>query len=177
VTSGPLVKRLPPAVIDQARLLAYACNDDDVVFTDRIELYVGDGTSAMKRLGEVPNLAICSNYCIADDILLFLCDERWEPQGVIACSTVDEAKFKAERGYRGLASKWIDSPYGDEDVDHFLRDVYAVDPRTQWWKSICSYCGRDDSETDEIIVGPRASICRACAAELNAAFQGRQWPS
>jgi ClpX C4-type zinc finger len=171
--SGSIVKHLPPAVIAYARLVAYACNDDEVVFTDRIELYVGDGTAGMTRLGEVPNLAICSNYCIQEDILLFFCDERWDPQGVIACSSIDGAKIKAERGYSGLATKWIDSPYADADVDHFLREVYAVDPRTEWWRSVCAFCGRDDTETDAIIAGPRASICRACAVELYDAFEAR----
>jgi hypothetical protein len=47
----------PPPVLASARTLWYAVKDEEVIFIDRISLYV-----VGERLGEVPCLAICENY-------------------------------------------------------------------------------------------------------------------
>lgn len=125
-------RKIPPPVIDSTRLLAFAYNDDDVEYTDRIDLHVGV-EGKMERMGEMPCLAICSNYAVPHDILLLFCNSDWESQGVIACTSVDEARLRFERGYRGISQKWQQSPYSDEEVDDYLRDVYEVDPNAEWW--------------------------------------------
>jgi ClpX C4-type zinc finger len=156
----------PPPIMDSAKLVAYASTDGDVEFTDRITLLVGDEG----RLGRVPCLAICLNYCIPGDVLLFFCDADWTTKGVIAFTTVDEAKLKAERGYKGITNKWIDSPYSDEDLATFLRDVYEVDPKAEWWKTICSFCGKDVDD-GRVVSGARANICEKCVDKYHALLQ------
>ena len=125
------MSKIPPPVIDSARLLAFAYNDADVKVTDRITLFVGE-PDRMERLGEVPCLAICSNYANPKDILLFFCNFEWEPQGVIALKSVQEAKSKAEKGYNGILQKWQESPYSNREVEDFLRNVYKVNPDEEW---------------------------------------------
>jgi hypothetical protein len=157
----------PPPVIDSARLLSYAfTDDDDVEFTDRINLHTSEG-----RLGRVPCLAITLNYYIPGDVLLEFCDTDWTSKGVIAFTSVEEARTKAERGYRGITNKWIESPYSDAQVSDFLRDVYEVDPKAEWWKTMCSFCGKDIDE-GQLVVGLRATICSKCIHELYATLKG-----
>ncbi len=151
----------PPPIIDSARLLTFAHNDGDVEFTDRINLFVGEKDS-MERLGEMPNLAICADYATPKEILLFFCNDEWASQGVIAFASVEEAKLKAERGYRGISKKWKESPYSNDEVNSFLRDVYDVDPNSEWWKTICSFCGKGSSEFQQMLATERATICRQC---------------
>jgi hypothetical protein len=126
-------KQMPPPLIDSAKLLAFAYNDEEVEFTDKIDLFVGE-IENLKRIGEMPCLAICSNYLAPNDILLFFCNAKWESQGVIEFKSIEEAKSKAERGYPGISKKWEESPYTIDDVNKFLRDVYEVDPSVEWWK-------------------------------------------
>src|SRR5262245_52959953 len=126
----------PPPVIDSARLLSYAyADEDDVEFTDRINLHVSEG-----RLGRVPCLAITLNYCVPVDVRLEFCASDWTSKRVIAFTSVEEARIKAERRYARITKKWIESPYTDAQVADFLRDVYEVDPKAEWWKTICSFC-------------------------------------
>ena len=155
----------PPPVIDSSRLIAYAFTDGDVDFTDRINLIVGE-----HRLGRVPCLAITLNYCVPGDVLLEFCDSDWASTGVTAYKTIEEAKLAAERGYRGIAAKWIESPYSDSDVMEFLRNVYEVDPNSEWWKTICSFCGKDVNE-GQLVVGVRATICSECVGKYYADLQ------
>lgn len=152
------MNRIPaPPVIDSARLLAYAFNDLDVEFTDRINLFIGKA-GEMTKLGEVPNLAICESFG-SKDILLLLCDESWNSEGVIGeFASVERAKQKAETGYRGVSDKFIPSPYSQEEENQFLLKEYSVDPDTNWWESICSFCGASPAK----FRSTRASICEAC---------------
>ncbi len=126
------VKKMPPPVIDSAKLLVHAYNDEDVVFTDHIDLFVGEDES-LKRLCEVPCLAICSDFSDQQEILLFFCDIEWKPKGVIAFSSTEKAKNKAERGYNGINEKWKNSPYSKNEVDEYLIKVYKVNPKDKWW--------------------------------------------
>ena len=161
---------LPPPVIDSARLTAYAYADGDVEFTDRITLLVGEG-ERLERLGRVPCLAISVNYYVPGDVLLMFCDAQWNSKGVIAFTTVDEAKIKAERGYRGITSRWVASPYSDEQVADFLRDVYEVDPNAEWWKAMCSFCGNEAE--GQCVSAARATICAACVDKFHAILHDR----
>jgi hypothetical protein len=156
---------IPPPVIDSARLIAYATTDHDVEFTDRITLIVGEG----ERLGRVPCLAICLNYYVSGDVLLMFCDDAWNCKGVIAFTSVDEAKARAELGYKGIARKWVPAPYSDEDVATFLRDVYEVDPNAEWWKTLCSFCGEEVE--GQCISTARATICAKCVANFHELLQ------
>ena len=139
-------------------------------FTNRISLFIGDEND-MYPLGEMPCLAICSNYNVPQDILLFFCNAEWEPQGVIAFTSIDEAKLRAERGYRGISKKWKESPYTDDEIADFLRDVYEVDPNSEWWKMICSFCGKDQSEVQQMLSTEKATICRQCVEDFYQHFQ------
>ena len=151
----------PPPIIDSARTLCYAVNDKDVLFTNLIHLIVGE-----ERLGEVPHLAICQNYCSPSDILLLFCDANWDSKGVIAFDSVDAAKAKAESGYQGISRKWVDVETSKEEINRFLRDIYQVDPETEWWRVCCSFCGKEDTETSGMIASNNAKICYECVKEF-----------
>lgn len=125
--------KLPPPIIDSAKLLAYAYNNDEVEFTDLIDIFVGKKDN-LTRLGVMPCLAICSDYAAPNEILLLFCNADWQSKGAIALNSVEKAKAKAERGYRGISKNWKASPYSDGDVENYLRDVYKVDPNLEWWK-------------------------------------------
>ena len=155
-------RTLPPPVIDSAKLLAYAYVDEDVEFTGRIKLFVGG-----ERLGPVPCLAITRNYCEPDDILVEFCDEEWNARGVTAHASLEEAKAQAERGYRGITAKWAESPYTLEQTNEFLRDNYGVDPHTEWWKTLCSFCGKDVAKL-RAVASSKAVICGECVAAFHA---------
>jgi ClpX C4-type zinc finger len=151
----------PPPIIDSARTLCYAVNDDDVLFTNRIHLIVGS-----ERLGEVPHLAICQNYGSPGDILLLFCDASWESKGVIAFDSIEAAKAKAESGYQGISGKWVDVETSKEEIDRFLRDEYQVDPETEWWKVCCSFRGKEDTETTGMLASNKANICYECVKDF-----------
>lgn len=154
--------QLPPSVIHSAKLLAYAINDEDVQFTDRISLYVGGVGDELVRLREMPKIAICSSYNNPDEFLVFLADDDWEPKGTLVGVTLDDAKKVVERGYKGISKKWIESPYSQAETDEYLMDEYGVNPKTQWWVHVCSFCGRKDTEVERMFMRERASICVAC---------------
>jgi hypothetical protein len=151
----------PPPIIDSARTICYAVKDDDVVFTNRIHLIVGG-----ERVGEVSHLAICHNYSNPDDFLLLLCDADWESKGVIGFDSVEAAKAKAERGYEGISRKWVDVEASKEELDRFLREEYEVDPDTEWWRTFCSFCGKEDTETTGLLASGNAKICYECVKEF-----------
>jgi len=155
----------PPPVIHSARTLFYAVNDDSVEFTGRINLFVGDN---LEKLGEMPLLAICENYCVPGDILLFFCNKDWEPQGTIGLDSVAAAKEKAEVGYKGINKKWVNAESSKEELYKYLRDVYEVDPDTEWWKVECAFCGKDDSEVDRMLgsTNEKTYICNNCIRAL-----------
>ncbi len=134
----------PPPIIDSAKVIVFARNDADVEYTDKINLHVGTEENDFKRIGELPNLAISAPYSTSGEYLLMLCNENWQAQGVICFSTIEEAKIKAEKGYKGILSKWQESSYNKDEVSEFLRNEYEVDPKFEWWTSICSFCGKKD---------------------------------
>jgi len=123
----------PPPVIHSARTLFYAVNDESVEFTGGIDLFVGNPKN-MNKLGEMPFLAICQNYCPPQDILLFFCDQNWEPQGAIGLQSIEAAKEKAEKGYKGISKNWATFAISNAEVNQFLREEYEVDPNTEWWR-------------------------------------------
>lgn len=154
--------RIPPPIVNTAKVIVYAVNDSDVEYTNKIDLHVGTIDEGLQRVGEVPNLVISSPYNQPEDFLLMFCDSSWEPLGVISFTTIEEAKIKAESGYTGISDKWISNPYSADQIDAFLRSEYQVDPKSEWWTTICSFCGRNDSEFESVLVGKYASICKEC---------------
>ena|SRR5690348_3084191 len=91
----------PPSDLDGARVLAYACVDDEVTYTGRITLYVGG-----KLLGPVPRLAIAHNYYKPHDYLLFHCNSAWEVLGAAGYDSLAQAKEHAEVAFAGISRKW-----------------------------------------------------------------------
>jgi hypothetical protein len=132
-------------------------------YTERIHLIVGG-----ERLGRVPNLAVCQNYYVPGDVLLLFCDHEWNSQGCIAFTTVEEAKLKAERGYPAIADRWQPTPHDQAAIDDFLRNVYEVDPRSEWWRQICSFCQKDVEGM--AVSKSSATICLACVDSFHEAM-------
>ncbi len=161
---------IPPPIIDSARVIYFAENDSDIEYTDRIELHVGSAENEFERIGELPNLAISKTYNELNEILLMFCDEDWGTKGVIAFTTVEEAKIKAERGYKGITEKWQESTCTENEIDDFLRDEYDVDPKSEWWTSICYFCGKNDYELESVLKGKYASICKNCVINFHQLF-------
>jgi len=155
----------PPPIIHSARTLFYAVNDDSVNFTGRLNIFVG-GEDNLTKLGEMPLLAICEDYQHPKDILLFFCDLDWDPQGGVGLESIEEAKAKAEIGYKGITDKWIPTEFSKDELDKFLRESYEVDPDTEWWKVECAFCGKDDSEVDRLLGSDKAYICDNCIRRL-----------
>jgi len=94
----------PPKTIDSVQIYVYAIVDDAVEWTGRSggpTVYVG-----AKLLERVPRLAIGLNYDGREFILLY-CDEGWEALAAGGYPSLERAKERAEREYRGVASRWI----------------------------------------------------------------------
>ncbi|MBK8069805.1 MAG: ClpX C4-type zinc finger protein [Rhodanobacteraceae bacterium] len=153
---------LPPPVLDSSRVLRYAVVDNSVNFTNRIKLNV-----AGEWLGKVPRLAISKNYVVPDDYLLLFCGESWEVLGVISGENIEMLMAKAERGYEGIKNLWIEHPASDEQVAEYLENEYGVDPNSEWWKCICSFCGKDQTEVGGMFEGKRSTICHECVRWLS----------
>ncbi len=160
----------PPPIIDSCKLLFYARNEDDVTFTDRISLFIGGSGDELEPIGEVQNLAISKTYYEPHEFLLMFCEDDWSVKGVIPFTTIEETKTKAERGYNGISSKWKKNPYSEDEIDDYLRDEYEVDPKSEWWTMICSFCGRKDTEYSRLLEGKYAVICEDCVNKFYKAF-------
>ncbi|MDH3911428.1 MAG: ClpX C4-type zinc finger protein [Rhodospirillales bacterium] len=147
---------MPPPILDCAKVLAYAAVDESVVHVRDNPVYV-DG----KPLGAVPNLAICK-YPIEDEHLLFFCRKEWEVLGCTGCPSLEAAKDRAEREYRGIAARWQSYHHEDEA---------AVD--RQCLEPFCSFCGKSFFELERLIWGKDgAVICDGCVRTLAAALNG-----
>ena len=102
--------KAPPEILDSAKVICYAINDEKVQFTDRITLLVGQERGNLHKLTEQPCLAIAKNEWEEIDYLLMFCTAEWEVLGVIGLDSVEAAKEKAESGYRGIYQCWVDMP-------------------------------------------------------------------
>ena len=161
---------IPPPVLDSCKVLFYADARSSVEFTDRINLHIGTVDGEFQRVGEQPFLVIAKPYSNANEYLLMFCDLSWESVGVINFTSLNEAKLKAEKGYKGISEKWKKSPFSEAEVLDYLRDEYEVDPSSEWWKDECSFC-EGASNMEILIKGTKASICKRCienfASDLN----------
>ena len=152
----------PPPIIHSAKVLCYAQNDDSIEYTGRIHLVVGRPGDDFERVGEMPRLAICKNYGVPEDYLLFFCDEEWEPKGTIGFDNLEDAKGKAERGYKDVTEKWINYEISESDLDKYIAEELEADPNTDWWKTECFICGKDCREAGKMIQGKKGYICDDC---------------
>jgi hypothetical protein len=144
----------PPPVLDMARVIAYAIVDSSAIWTGRQTLFVGN-----QLLGAVPRLALCQNLKEGDtDILLFHCDSNWHVLGAIGAPTIEEAKARAERAYKGISEKWIHKDTTPEEARSWIREQ---DPNM-----ICSFCDRLPMEVDCLVEGDDAAICSDCIKHL-----------
>ena len=157
---------LPPPVIDSAKLVAFAENDEDVTYTGKLSLHVG-GPSNWRTVGELPGLVIVNPYNNPRDFLLGFCDESWAISGVIPFESIEAAKARAEHYYSGIGEKWQVAPYSDEQTREYLKAEYQVDPDSEWWSVRCSFCGKEDTETAGIIASETAVICYGCIDKLH----------
>ena len=157
---------LPPPVIDSARLVEYAENDDDVTFTGELSLHVG-GPSDWETVGELPALVIVHPFYNPGEFLLGFCNESWETSGVIPFESVEAAKAHAEHYYSGIGEKWRVTPYSEEQTREYLRTEYDVDPDSEWWTVRCSFCGNQDTGNAGIIASESATICYGCIEEFH----------
>jgi hypothetical protein len=158
---------LPPPIIDSLRLIEYAFNDENVHFTDKLEIYVG-GEDGLDRLPEMAALAIGESYESPGQLYLLFCEADWSTRSAFPYTTVEEAKLQAERGYEGIRGNWMPSTYSEEDIKSFLREEYQVDPNTKWWRFICSFCG--ERPEGQCITGKFANICQSCVTQYYQAF-------
>ncbi len=145
----------PPAVIDAARVIAYAAVDD--ITWQPCGLLVVDGTP----LEQVPRLAI--GIALGDDtsILLFHCDEAWDVLGAVGAASVDDARSRAARNYPGVAARWVEL---DTTVEQALAYHDAHDGAR------CSFCGRRSFEIDAWITRDAATICSGCVQAFHERF-------
>jgi hypothetical protein len=145
----------PPPVIDMARVIAYAVVDDSVQWTGRQTIFVG-----REELGPVPRLALAQNVTgELKDVLIFHCNDQWEVLGVSGGATLEEAKSRAERAYRGITAKWIDRNVSIEEAKAWIEENYD--------HIFCFFCGRSPGEFQSLVTGKLASICNVCIDELH----------
>lgn len=142
---------IPPPVLDGARLLAYAAVDGSVTHDAKLALLV-DG----KPLGAVPGIAICEEQ--AGGVLLMFCDDLWQSLGVTQCSSLAEAKSRAEREYSGLAAKWIDAKVTEQEAARYIKEQ---DDNLR-----CSFCGRSPEAVQQLFTADDVGICDGCVRDF-----------
>ncbi|MGH8760252.1 MAG: ClpX C4-type zinc finger protein [Burkholderiales bacterium] len=128
--------------------------DDTVIFEQRHTLNVGG-----KWLDRVHRLAVCRNLDDVLEFMVFHCDDDWNVLGVAAGhKSLEEAKAKVERSYRGLAAKWLPSGYTREDAaKHVAEQLKGLE---------CSFCGRTPLQY-RAVAGDTFRICNHCVDEFH----------
>jgi hypothetical protein len=151
----------PPPVLDGARVLAYAILDASVQWTGRQKVLMGD-----KEVGPVPRLALCQNVGgDLRDILIFHCNEQWDVLGCSGGATLDAAKASAERAYRGVTAKWIETNVSEDAAAAWMRKQNYPDLS-------CSFCGRQPNAYRRLVEGPSGGrICNHCIDAYYAAIR------
>lgn len=145
----------PPEEMYGARVLEFAHVDVGVTHAAESALLVGG-----KKLRRVPRLAIGQSIDRAE-FLLFFCDKNWEPLGVVACKSRDDAKKRAKREYRGIESKW-------KELDVKARAGKRSIKRSGGGKVLrCSFCKEDVSQVERLFESETARICDKCICELH----------
>ena len=149
------MSQAPPPVLDRARVIAYALVDESVQWTGCQTLFVGG-----KELGPVPRLALCQNVSgVLKYILIFHCNEQWEVLGCGGGDTIDAAKASAERAYRGITAKWIETRVTEEEARAWIKENCP--------DISCSFCGRELGDFDQLMENKTGTvrICNLCIEE------------
>ena len=148
---------MPPPALDCAHAIEYAIVDDTVSFEQRHTVNVGG-----EWLGEVPRLAVCRNLDEAK-FMVFHCDHEWNVLGVAAgYNSIEEAKAKTERSYRGVSAKWVATGYSRDEAAKYVAE--------QFKDKECSFCGRTPMQY-RAIAGDKVRICNHCVEEFHQAMQ------
>jgi len=161
--NGPQIK-LPPPVISNCRVLAYAVVDESVHWVDRQLLFRGD-----KSLGRVPRLAIGENIPnrIRDEVHIFHCDEHWEVLFDLEQESLEKAKARMERDYHGISEKWINANFSTEEVDAWIKEDEAQ-TIAEIGGLNCALCGRSYLDVDKMVSGKNGFVCGKCIEEAHA---------
>lgn len=148
---------LPPSTLDGACLLAYAVVDETVTHLGVSSLLV-DGNP----IGIVPGLAICQQE--TGTVLLMFCDTTWTTIGVVQCSSLSEAKQRAESEYMGLSDKWVSSNMFERSMDRCLEVQLNLGVQNNEQK--CSFCGQSPEGVQQLFDASGARICDSCVREF-----------
>lgn len=149
-----MTKLDPPAVLDSARVLAYAVVDESVIYSERDCLFV-DG----KLPGPGPRLAICQKLG-ESEIMVFHCDNEWKVLGAAGgFSSVRDAKAAVELAYRGLSNKWVDTSVTEDKAREFLELEFSAEK--------CSFCGRLPIHDEQMISKGNLRICHKCVEKFH----------
>jgi hypothetical protein len=144
----------PPPIMGAGRVVLYAVLDDSVTYSGHSSLFVG-GT----ELGPVPCLAITEELK-SGEISLLHCDQDWDVLGLGGnYQSIEQAKAKAERIYRGVTAHWIETGVSAEEAGRLWDET--------WADQHCSFCDKIPPDVDMMIEGKGARICDACVAEFH----------
>jgi hypothetical protein len=141
----------PLSLYYPAYVVEYANVDSTVKFIDRRTLNVGG-----EWLGAVPKLAICRNI-ETFEFELSHCSGDWESLcSVQTAATIEAIKEVAEKHYRGIGAKWVETHYKESDAIALFESAKEAEK--------CSFCGKSHYDTDihNMIVGEKARICDSC---------------
>jgi len=141
----------PPKALGFARVLSYAFVDDcefqgSSLFVDGVPL------------GRVPCLAITKPFGTTE-VELLRCDLDWAFLGVSPHGSVEAARARAEREYRGSSALWRDTTYSEEESRAFRE--------ASWGEMRCSFCRRSPDHFQALVSSASgASVCNECLPEL-----------
>jgi ribosomal protein L37AE/L43A len=97
------------------------------------------------------------------DGLVISCGVDWEPLGIAAgFESVDEARKKTERLYRGISGKWLPSKLNMQKA----KEMYEAELEAE----SCSFCGRTMLQVTAMI-GEQVRICNHCIDKFYATIR------
>ena len=153
--SGRVAK--PPVVLAGGLVEQFAVIERTVTFRGQGMVFTGD-----VAVGSVPRLALLRHR---REILLVLCDRRWEPIAIGGGgATIRAVKSRAERMYQGVGRLW-------RPTDYTRAQARAVREREMKQPGYsCSVCRKPWYEVRQIITAgkPIVSLCDKCVREMHA---------
>lgn len=120
----------PPFLLNGARVLFYADTGGPNAYTGRITVNVRSPGGSFHELGAIPRMAFCQSL-VTPEYFLMHCNDYWNVLGVIADSSIEEARNTAEMEFVGISSRWI--PYREltqaemDEVDRVRSDLEEID--------------------------------------------------
>jgi hypothetical protein len=139
----------PPPALYCARVLQYAVLNDEVEFSGRTLLFV-DG----RELGAVPCLAICEERK-SGRVLLLHCTSDWTVLGCSAHKSVVDAQVRAERIYRSISSRWVNTNVSPETFAAYLDELFDGQQ--------CRMCGKRPDEVESMTQDGSTWVCDTCS--------------